>query len=265
MTAPYLNQTPEQSATPAKVQTALSPTAVHLWWLPLPRSAPVEAVESLLSADERQRARRFRRPAAARRFCLGRARLRTILGSYLGLPPQHLRFAYTPNGKPYLPEAPHLMFSLTHAGDFGLLAVTHHRRIGVDVEPITRPFNWRGLARRCLSDTAYRTLCTLPDEAQRQATMLWYWVRHEAWLKARGEASLRRLLRIDLPWDGACAGYASHITMQDASGQTWLVRDVSRDGARAALVVECAPDAGTEVTIFDGSLDRRWLPQTYGL
>ncbi len=243
----------------------LPPAGVHLWWLHLPRSAPVEATEHLLSADERQRARRFRRPAAARQFCLGRARLRTILGSYLGRPPQQLRFAYTPNGKPYLPEAPHLTFSLTHAGDLGLLAVTCHRRVGVDVEATTRPVNWRGLARRCLADVAYRTLGALPDEQQRQATMLWYWVCHEAWLKARGEASLRRLLRIDLPWDGACAGYASHITMQDISGQTWLIRDVSRDGARAALVVECAPDAGIEVIIFDWSLDWRWLPQTYGL
>jgi 4'-phosphopantetheinyl transferase len=261
MTAPYLNQTPEQSATPAKAQPVLSSAAVHLWWLPLPRSAPVEAVESLLSADERQRARRFRRPAAARQFCLGRARLRTILGSYLGLPPQHLRFAYTPNGKPYLPEAPHLMFSLAHTGDLGLLAVTHHRRIGVDVEAPHRRANWRGLARRCLSDAAYRTLGTLPDEEQRQA-MTWYWVCHEAWLKARGEASLRRLLRIDLPWARACAGDASHFTMQDVSGQTWLVRDVSRDGICAALVVECAPDASIEVVIFDWSLDWRWLPQT---
>ncbi len=242
----------------------LSSAAVHLWWLHLPRSARVETTECLLSADEQQRARRFRRPAAARQFCLGRALLRTILGSYLGLPPQRLRFAYTHNGKPYLPEAPHLTFSLTHTDDLGLLAVTCHRRVGVDVEAPHRPANWRGLARRCLSDAAYRTLCALPEEEQRR-TMAWYWVCHEALLKARGEASLRRLLRIDLPWDGTCTGDASHITMQDVSGQTWLVRNVSRDGICAALVVECAPDAGIEVIIFDRSLDWRWLPQTYGL
>ncbi|QUV99087.1 4'-phosphopantetheinyl transferase superfamily protein [Chloracidobacterium sp. MS 40/45] len=239
----------------------LSSAAVHLWWLHLPRSARVETTESLLSTDEQQRARRFRRPAAARQFCLGRALLRTILGSYLGLPPQHLRFAYTHNGKPYLPETPHLTFSLTHTGDLGLLAVTCHRRVGVDVEAPHRRANWRGLARRCLSDAAYRTLGTLPDEEQRQA-MTWYWVCHEAWLKARGEASLRRLLHIDLPWARACAGDASHITMQDVSGQTWLIRNVSRDGICAALVVECAPDASIEVVIFDRSLDWRWLPQT---
>ena len=264
MTTPYLNQTPEQSATPGKAQTVLSSTAVHLWWLHLSRSARVETTERLLSADEQQRARRFRRPAAARQFCLGRALLRTILGSYLDLPPQRLRFAYTPNGKPYLPEAPHLMFSLAHAGDIGLLAVTCRRRVGVDVEIAHRRTNWRGLARRCLSDAAYRTLCPLPDEELRQA-MTWYWVCHEAWLKARGEASLHRLLHIDLPWAGACIGCVSHITMQDVSGQTWLARDVSRDGTRAALVVECVPDAGIEVLIFDRSLDWRWLPQTYGL
>lgn len=254
MTTSYLNQTPNQSATPAKAQPVLSSAAVHLWWLPLPQSAPVEAVESLLSADERQRARRFRRPAAARQFCLGRARLRTILGSYLGLPPQHLRFAYTPNGRPYLPEVPHLMFSLTHAGDLGLLAVTLHQRIGVDVEVTYRRANWRGLARRCLPDATHRRLCALSDEEQRRA-MAWYWVCHEALLKAQGKASLRRLLHIDLPWEGTCTGYVSHFTIQDASGQTWLVRDVSREETRAALVVECPPDAGPEVVTFDWDLN----------
>ncbi len=250
MTTSYLNQTPKQSATPAKVPPVLSSAAVHLWWLHLPQSAHVEPAESLLSADERQRAQRFRRPAAARQFCLGRARLRTILGSYLGLPPQRLRFAYTSNGKPYLPEVPHLMFSLTHAGDLGLLAVTCQRQVGVDVEPTNRPVNWRGLARRCLPDAAYRRLCALPDEEQCR-TMAWHWVCHEALLKAQGKASLRRLLCIDLPWDGACTNAASHFTMQDVSGQTWLVRDVSRAETRAALVVEYIPDAGLEVVIFD--------------
>ncbi len=250
MTSSYLNQTPNQSATLAKAQPVLSSAAVHLWWLHLPQSACVKPAESLLSADERQRAQRFRRPAAARQFCLGRAMLRTILGSYLDLHPQRLRFAYTPNGKPYLPEAPHLMFSLAHASDIGLLAITHQRRVGVDIEHATRPVNWRGLARRCLPDAAYCTLCALPDEEQRR-TMAWYWVCHEALLKAQGKASLRRLLCIDLPWDGACTSAASHFTMQDVSGQTWLVRDVSREETRAALVVECIPDAGLEVITFD--------------
>ncbi|QUV77839.1 4'-phosphopantetheinyl transferase family protein [Chloracidobacterium thermophilum] len=84
----------------------LSSAAVHLWWLPLPQSAPVEAVESLLSADERQRARRFRRPAAARQFCLGRARLRTILGSYLGLPPSTCGSPTRPTAGPICQKFP---------------------------------------------------------------------------------------------------------------------------------------------------------------
>jgi 4'-phosphopantetheinyl transferase len=146
------------------------------------------------------------------------------------------------------------MFSLTHAGDLGLLAVTLHQRIGVDVEVTYRRANWRGLARRCLPDATYRRLCALSDEEQRRA-MAWYWVCHEALLKAQGKASLRRLLHIDLPWDETCTGYVSHFTIQDASGQTWLVRDVSREETRAALVVECPPDAGPEVVTFGWDLN----------
>ncbi|MGQ9897720.1 MAG: 4'-phosphopantetheinyl transferase family protein [Acidobacteriota bacterium] len=243
---PYSTST--QSATPVKDWPSLSPTAVHLWWLPL--SADVKAMETLLSTDECQRAQRFRRPAAAHRFCLGRALLRTILGNYLDLPPRQLRFAYTDNGKPYLPDTPHLMFSLAHAGDIGLLAVTYYRRIGVDVEPTTRPANWLGLARRCLSASAYESFCALPNEEQQRA-MTWYWVCYEAFLKARGEAGLRRLLCIDLPWNKTCANYAAHFTMQDVLGQTWRIRDVSREDACAALIVECEPDADIEVVAFD--------------
>jgi 4'-phosphopantetheinyl transferase len=252
-----LNQTHEKSATPAEASPILSAAAVHLWWFSLRPTDCLETAIALLSHDEQQRGGRLRHPLAAQRFYLGRAMLRIILGEYLHLPPQHLQFAYTSNGKPYVPEARHIAFSLAHAGEVGLLAIACQRRVGVDVELTNRPTNWQHLARRCLPAPAYQAFQALPDQLQ---AMSWLWVCHEAFLKARGEASLRRLLRIDLPWHETCTGYASHFTMQDVLGQTWLVRDVSREGTRAALVVEGVPDADVEISIFDRRLEQRPLP-----
>lgn len=272
MTTPYLNQSPAESATLAENRPGLSPglssAAVHLWWLSLSLPAGAELTTDLLSPDERQRASRLRHPAAARRFCLGRARLRTILGSYLDLPPQDLRFAYTSNGKPYLPDAPHLAFSLSHAGEIGLLAVAYGRPVGVDVELTARPTDWLALARRCLPAAAYQSICALPD-GMRSQVMGRLWVCHEAFLKARGEAGLRRLLCMASLWDGACTLPTSHFTMRDSQGKTWLVRDVSRATCFAALVVGCKPGKD-EAQAASAVITRHWdgsrpLPPAHGL
>lgn len=62
--------------------------------------------------------------------------LREILGRYLGLPANELRFERSRHGKPRLasPEA-ELEFNLSHSGSLALVAVAG-REVGVDVERI---------------------------------------------------------------------------------------------------------------------------------
>ena len=62
--------------------------------------------------------------------------LREILGRYLGLPGEELRFAANRHGKPRLadPEG-ELAFNLSHSGSLALVAVAR-REVGVDVERI---------------------------------------------------------------------------------------------------------------------------------
>lgn len=62
--------------------------------------------------------------------------LREILGRYLGLPANELRFETNRHGKPSLatPEA-ELAFNLSHSGSLALVAVAG-REVGVDVERI---------------------------------------------------------------------------------------------------------------------------------
>jgi phosphopantetheinyl transferase len=70
--------------------------------------------------------------------------LREILGRYLGLPADELRFETNEHGKPRLaaPEG-ELEFNLSHSGSLALVAVAR-REVGVDVERIrdTRPLGF---------------------------------------------------------------------------------------------------------------------------
>lgn len=62
--------------------------------------------------------------------------LREILGRYLGLPADELRFETGRHGKPRLAEpASGLAFNLSHSRGLGLVAVAR-REVGVDVERI---------------------------------------------------------------------------------------------------------------------------------
>jgi 4'-phosphopantetheinyl transferase len=62
--------------------------------------------------------------------------LREILGHYLGLPADELRFETGRHGKPHLasPEG-ELAFNLSHSGSLALIAVAR-REVGVDIERI---------------------------------------------------------------------------------------------------------------------------------
>ncbi len=232
MTAGYLNQRILQSATPAAREWTLQPETIYLWWLSL--SGPVlPADAALLSPDEHRRAQRFVPPEVARRFRRGRAHLRRILAGYLGVLPQKLRFAYTPNGRPFVQEAPYLSFSLAHSGNVGLLAVACNRRIGVDVELPGRTDRWSAIAQRCLPPAARQRFQALP-EADRAWAARRGWTRHEAFLKASGQAAMQRLLR----WEMPCMAHLTEFTIEDSHGCSWLVTDVSETSVCATLVVE---------------------------
>jgi len=65
-----------------------------------------------------------------------RGALREILGRYLGLPANELRFETSRHGKPHLASAEgELEFNLSHSSSLALVAVAR-REVGVDVERI---------------------------------------------------------------------------------------------------------------------------------
>jgi 4'-phosphopantetheinyl transferase len=142
----------------------------------------------LLSADERQRAQRFRFEADRRRFVLARCALRLALARALGggLAPAAVPLRVGPHGKPELASQDRrLMFSLSHAGDYIALAlVGNGRHVGVDLEQ-HQPVNFDRIAQDQFCPRERQWLSE-GGAAQVEARFNRIWTLKEAYLKASG-------------------------------------------------------------------------------
>lgn len=171
--------------------TALAERRIHLWSVRLdPPGDRVEALRRLLSADEVARADRFHFERHRRRFTVGRAALRILLGAYLARDPAEISFVYGEKGKPALAPAagaaPDLRFNLSNSHELALVGVVRGREIGVDVEHLRTLDDSESIARRFFSAAESETLLALPPE-QREIGFFNCWTRKEAYLKAVGD------------------------------------------------------------------------------
>ena len=158
---------------------------VHVWKFDLDGSA---YDEHLLSEDERERAKKFVRPDDQCRFKAAHVSVRQILGRYLNEPPLSLVFGASITGKPFLkaPSRPSCTaFNLAHSAQYGLLALTRDRDVGVDIEIERDLTDLTGIARQIMSPTEFQcfesTAAHLAGEA-----FFGLWTRKEALLKAIG-------------------------------------------------------------------------------
>lgn len=157
---------------------------VHVWRAHL-QGVPAEFAESL-SPAEWVRAGRFHFERDRERFVAARALLRTILGRYLELPPADLQFSFGAHGKPALEGvASTLRFNLSHSDDLLLLAVSHAREVGVDVELMRADLPFETLADRYFEPEDAWRLRLLPP-AEKAAHFYDRWTSTEARLKASG-------------------------------------------------------------------------------
>lgn len=173
---------------PAPENIKLSNEQVHLWRfrLDLPPTEIVK-MKHLLSDDERSRADRLIDPLKASQFMVARGRLRLILAQYTDLMPHHIRFSYGEHGKPVLTKnaALQLTFNISHAGEWGLLAVTKESEIGVDIETIDQKIDYEKIAADFFSTTEIDDLEQYSPKRRRRAFYR-IWTRKEASLKMTG-------------------------------------------------------------------------------
>src|SRR5260370_20862047 len=152
---------------------------IHIWVVRLDR-CPINDSWHLLSADEQNRAGRFRFEVDKVRFANGRSALRRILGGYLGARPELVRFQYDAHGKPELSQAPEAIpFNVTHSREIALIASVRNISIGVDLEAVRNDLSIEDLAEGILSRRELERFRTTPPDAQ-QLEVFKTWVVKEA-------------------------------------------------------------------------------------
>ncbi len=197
------------------------PTEVHLWLVRLDASDDNFArALAWLSLDETDRAERLRFPRHRRAFVLGRAALRALLASYLGVGPTEVRFAYGPQGKPALADAASaLRFNASNSSDLAACAFTTGCEIGIDIEQHRPLHDLESIAHRFFSPDETADLQELP-EADKTSAFFHCWTRKEAYIKAMGGG-------LSIPLD------SFRVTLQPGVGARMVSLGGSPDAARA--------------------------------
>jgi phosphopantetheinyl transferase len=152
--------------------------------------ALLEGSVGMLSRDERERFAGYTNAIVARRFAVGRAILREILGALQGVLPSSVRMVEGEFGKPALARGSGrkpLWFSVAHCDDLLLVALSRDGEVGVDVER-TRPIDcWERVADRTLAPSERTQLLRAVERGEdADRVFLRHWCRVEAELKALG-------------------------------------------------------------------------------
>ncbi|TFH34341.1 MAG: 4'-phosphopantetheinyl transferase superfamily protein [Anaerolineales bacterium] len=153
------------------------------------------SLRARLSPEELIHASSFRHDRDKGRFLTHKSALREILGGYLGLEPEDVRFVRDRWGKPNVanPDTDALEFNTSHSGGISLIVVRRGGKVGVDIEKVIPDFPWREVAPKALNESEIRALELLPAE-QKSDAFYAIWTRKEALAKAVGLG-----LRLDLP------------------------------------------------------------------
>lgn len=206
----------------------MAAVAVRFGHLDVPAHEEAQ-LATLLDADERARAARFRFARDRRRFVVRRGRARQWLAEEAGGDPARLRFTVNAYGKPELAGGPR--FSLSHSGEAMMLAIGD-TEVGCDIEAIDPALDWPPLARTFFSGHENTALSALGGEESRIAFFT-CWSRKEAFVKALG-------LGLSYPLGAFTVSVGNQAAIV-SGGEGWSACGIgSPAGYRAALVVRAA-------------------------
>jgi 4'-phosphopantetheinyl transferase len=219
----------------------LGTRSVHIWSAAL--DWPPEAVEDfagLLSGDEHARADRFVFAHHRNWYIVGRGFLRVILASYVGCPPETLRFRYGRRGKPALVHAadPALHFNVSHSAGRVVYAVSGAGQIGIDLECIQQLDDMDGIARGCFSPREYAAYSTLSGRARLEGFFTG-WTRKEAYVKAVGDGLSVALDAFDVTLLPGEPARLERVDGEPLASTRWHLSDLSvAPGFKAAMVLD---------------------------
>lgn len=229
----------------------LLPRQIHVWSLKTERD-PAAGL-ALLSAEERQRADRFRTDLLRARFVAAHAALRLLLGRALDISADRLRFRQNSWGKPELAEGD-LRFNLSHSGPWAVVALAWGIEVGVDVETVSHqpPLEVAGIAYSAAERAA---LSGLSGEGL-TAAFYAVWTRKEALSKGIGRGFSFDFTGFTVSADPA-ERTSRPVLPPDLAGTDWHLHDLPPlEGAAAAVA---APAAGLGIAAW------RFEPGLWGL
>jgi 4'-phosphopantetheinyl transferase len=215
------------------------PGHLHIWHAtPTEDALPIHDFAGFLSEDEHQRMSRLHFQRDRHAFAFARGMLRLLLGRYLDVAPEEVRFRYLEHGKPALagpPSESQLQFNLSHTNGYVLLGVCQRVCIGIDVERVRPDIDIDEVGERFFSAAEQRSLRSFPPR-ERHRAFFHCWTRKESLLKAKGGGLLLPLKDFDVsvvPDESVIR----LITRPDATeAQRWHILPVSVPEAYAAAV-----------------------------
>jgi 4'-phosphopantetheinyl transferase len=214
---------------------------VHVWWASLdPPWKSLPELIMLLSDDEKARAKRFHFEHHRLRYVAGRACLRQLLGSYLGLHPAQVEFDYSQLGKPMLKntfEGQVLQFNLSNSEDRVLIAFSWERLIGIDLEYIHPVPDKDNIARQFFCESECALLLSLSGE-EKSKTFFELWTCKESLLKAMGTGLTTPINEVEVALNNGNARLVS-IATDPCPAADWQFRLFQpAPGYQAALAVK---------------------------
>lgn len=209
----------------------------------------IESLRRTLSADEIQRASRFRFEQDRLHFTVARGILRQILGNLLEIDAGRVRFRYSEYGKPSLSgefDSSRLTFNISHSAGRLLMAFAIGREIGVDIEHVRPDFATHDIAERFFSASEVQRLRSLPSAFHAEAFFN-CWTRKEAYIKAIGEGLSCPLDKFDVTLAPGEPARLLATRVLGLSADRWVMRSLDAgESYKAAMVVERARGEGND-------------------
>ena len=161
-------------------------------------------MEQYLNEDELNRARRYLLASKCSNFIASRARLKILLCNAIEqiktcnclsvssepiVPEiaQQLHIDVYKDGKPYLPDYPHLIFNLSHSDNLAVLGLAYcphgNCEIGVDLEKISADRDHMSIAERFFHPEEFTAINLSADRACKFTEI---WTKKESYLKMLG-------------------------------------------------------------------------------
>ncbi|MCU0735566.1 MAG: 4'-phosphopantetheinyl transferase superfamily protein [Methylotetracoccus sp.] len=220
----------------------------------------VVRLAGLLSAGERERAAGFRFERHRRRYVIGRAALRGVLGTLVDCDPAALPLLTESGGKPALRCGP--AFNVSHSEEHLVIGIAHEGRLGVDAEVKKSIPDAMELANGSFADDEIAVLETL-SASERSEAFLKIWTRKESLLKALGTGLSMPLNQVSMQSGEGQGNQLISSRSGSVDPRRWWVRSVGlRDDLEVAVAWD-RPDFSCRVIQRDDAslaLDRQGVP-----